>query len=222
MSDLIAPSFLFRFSVPCRYRDPLWTAEAVALHEAFRLPNLSELDGGPRHVDLRVAWSEKGLALTAAISGKRQPPWCRAGRLEDSDGLHLWIDTRDTHNVHRATRFCHRFVLLPAGGGARGDQPLAEPLLIHRAREQPRPVRPTLLGVRSEKRPDGYLLHGLIAAEALTGFDPAEHPRLGFFHALMDRELGEIPMCGLTGMPYQEDPSLWASLQLERPARSAP
>ena len=31
------------------------------------------------------------------------------------------IDTRDVRNVHRATRFCHRFLFLPTGGGNRLD-----------------------------------------------------------------------------------------------------
>ena len=67
--------------------------------------------------DVRAAWSEAGLAFVVRVEGKRQPPWCRAGRPEDSDGLQIWIDTRDVHNVHRAGRFCQRFIFLPGGGG---------------------------------------------------------------------------------------------------------
>ena len=49
---------------------------------------------------------------------KRSRVWCRASRPEDSDGLQLWIDTRDVHNVHRAGRFCQRLIFLPSGDGA--------------------------------------------------------------------------------------------------------
>ena len=39
----------------------------------------------------------------------------------------------------------------------------------------------------SQRQPHGYLLDALIPAEALTGFDPHEHPRLGFTYAAIDR-----------------------------------
>ena len=63
----------------------------------------------------------------------------------------------------------------------------------------------------------GYGLEILIAAGALTGFDPQEHPRLGFTYAVIDRELGEQTLGVGSPMPYQEDPSLWATLELVRP-----
>jgi hypothetical protein len=91
---------------------------------------------------------------------------------------------------------------------------VAEWLPINRAREQPRPVRPGCLQARCQPRPDGYLLEALIPAEALTGFDPAEHPRLGFTYAVVDRELGQQTFGVGSPMPYQEDPSLWATLEL--------
>ena len=66
---------------------------------------------------MRAAWSEAGLAFSVRVEGKKHPSWCRETKLEDSDALQLWIDTRDTHNIHRASRFCHRFIFLPGGGG---------------------------------------------------------------------------------------------------------
>ena len=147
--------------------------------------------------------------------GKAAAALAQASQSEQSDGLHVWIDTRDVHNVHRAGRFCHRFAFLP-GGPRRHDQPLAELLPINCAREQPRSIRSGLLQVRSEKRIDGYLLEAFIPAAALTGFDPQEHPRLGFTYALLDRELGEQTLGVGSPMPYQEDPSLWATLELLR------
>jgi hypothetical protein len=155
-----------------------------------------------------------GLAFAVEMRGKKQPPWCRESRPEDSDGFHVWIDTRDVKSIHRAGRFCHRFLFLPGGGGPRQNQPMAEWLSIHRAREHPRPVQPRQLEVRSQRRKDGYLLEAFIAAEALTGFDPAEHPRLGFTYAVIDRELGEQTFTVGSPMPYQDDPSLWGTLEL--------
>ena len=217
MSDSLLPKrFLFRFAVPCLYHDPLWTAEGACLDDKHRLTPLAELEEQSATADVRVAWSEAGLSLAARIEGKRQPPWCRASRPEDSDGLQVWIDTRDVRNIHRAGRFCHRFIFLPSGGGRRLDEPVAQWLSINRAREHPRPVSPEQLKVRSEKRVHGYVLEAMIPAEALTGFDPQEHPRLGFTYAVIDRELGEKTLSLGEPMPYQEDPSLWATLELVR------
>ena len=163
-----------------------------------------------------AAWSEAGLVFAVRVSGKRQPPWCRDSRPEDSDGLQIWLDTRDVHNVHRAGHFCHRFCFLPAGTGHHLDQPVALWIPIHRVREQPRPIAAEQLVVRSKIGSDGYLIEAFIPADALTGFDPAEHPRLGFTYAVVDRELGEQTF-GVGGpLPYQEDPSLWATLELIR------
>ncbi|MBN2473206.1 MAG: hypothetical protein JXB62_01260 [Pirellulales bacterium] len=217
MPDSLLPKrFLFRFSLACRYHDPLWGAEGATLDETYRLVSLAELEDRAAPAEVRAAWSEAGLAFRVRVSGKRQAPWCRANRPEDSDGLQVYVDTRDVHNVHRAGRFCHRFVFLPGGGGRRLDEPAAEWLPIHRARQQPQAIPARALQVRSEKRIDGYLLEALVAAEALTGFDPAEHPRLGFTYAVLDRELGEQTLGAGSPMPYQEDPSLWATLELTR------
>ena len=213
-TPLLPTRFLFRFSAPCRYHEPLWTAKGVQLDEKHRLVGLAELEGLAVWADVRAAWSEAGLAFTVCVQGKRQPPWCRAGRSEDSDGLQIWIDTRDVHNVHRAGRFCQRFIFLPGGAGKRLDQAVVEVLPINRAREVPQPVREGLLKARCDWRADGYVLEAFIPAEALTGFDPAEHPRLGFTYAVIDRELGQQTFGVGSPMPYQEDPGLWATLEL--------
>ncbi len=215
MSDSLLPKrFLYRFSVPCLYRDPLWSGKAGELDARYRLVSFAELEQRPMPADVRAAWSEAGLAFTVIVRGKQQPPWCRANRPEDSDGVQLWIDTRDVHNVHRASRFCHCFLFMPTGGGRRLDEPAGHWMPINRAREHPRPVQPGQLRVQSQRTADGYVLDALVEAAALTGFDPQEHPRLGFTYALIDRELGEQTLTVGRPMPFQEDPSLWATLEL--------
>jgi hypothetical protein len=215
MSESLIPNrFIFRFSLPCLYRERLWTAGGAGLEEQFHLPNLGELEGHPSTADVRAAWNESGIVFSVQVRGKSQAAWCRASRPEDSDGLHLWIDTRDVHNVHRAGRYCHRFIFLPAGDGDKLDQPAAISLSINRAKELHRPIKPDQLKVHAKKKADGYLLEVFIPGDALTGFDPQEHPRLGFAYAIMDRELGEHTLTVGSPMPYQEDPSLWASLEL--------
>jgi hypothetical protein len=205
---------LFRFSAPCRYRQALWSPSGIGLEDSYRLPSLIELDGGPTFADVRAAWNDQGLVFSAVVWGKRHAPWCRDNQMDESDGLHVWIDTRDTHNIHRATRFCHWFAFLPTGGGERRQDPVAGQMAILHAREQARPASRKHLLVRSEKRIDGYLIEAFIAAEGLTGYDPAEHPRLGFQYAIVDRERGDVTWSVGGEFHYEEDPSLWGTLEL--------
>ncbi len=212
--QLIASSFLFRFSVPCLPCQPLWSDTEIELPESHRLPNFGELDGRPGFADVRAGWSEEGIALSLRVVGKKQAVWCRDSRLDESDGIALLIDTRDTHNIHRASRFCHRFVFLPQGKGSRFDQPAAQLVSIARAKENPKDIDDNTLRIRAEKRIDGYILRAAIPALAITGFDPNEHVRLGFNYLVADRELGCQVFAGDLEMPISSDPSLWGTLEL--------
>lgn len=212
--SLLSERFLFRFAVPCRRQEPLWTSDGPQLGSQHVLPVLAALEPGRVFAEVRAGWSQAGLAFFVRVEGKKHPPWCRESRPDESDGLRVWIDTRDTHNIHRATRFCHQFIFMPAGSGRALDDPVAEQMLINRARENAAPVRPGVLQVRRQKRVDGYLLEAFVPAAALTGFDPAESPRLGFTYAVVDRELGEQTFSCGGEFPYREDPSLWATLDL--------
>ncbi len=217
MTDILLPQrFLFRFAAPCRYRAKLWTGKGAALDASFRLPGLAELEGRAQFADVRAAWNRDGLAFVVVVEPKRLKPWCRREQPDDSDGLHLWIDTRDVHNVHRATRFCHRLYFMPAGGGVKHHQPTAGLLTIHRTQAKPRAVAPEQLQVIASVKANGYRVDAFIPGDALTGFDPDEHPRLGFQYAVKDRELGTQTFAAGGSLPYDEDPSLWATLELAR------
>lgn len=212
---LIPPRFLFRFAVDVKRCDPLWSPkEGASLNESYRLPTLAELDGEKSPADVRMAWSEEGLAWWIRVEGKQQLPWCRESRLEDSDGLQVWVDTRATTGVHRASRFCHRFVFLPRGGGPSAEEPVADQLLINRARENARPVRARELQVHSRASEAYYELSAFVPTVALGGYDPASQPRLGFTYALLDRQLGLQTFSAGQGFPYEEDPSCWAEAHL--------
>ena len=212
---LLAPSFLFRFALPLKHIARDWPA-SVPLGEECRLLNFTPLDDARQFAEVRAAWNERGFVFSLRVSGKKHLPWCRENRLDESDGFHIWIDTRDTKNIHRASRYCHHFVFLPAGGGGRLVEPVADQMLINRARENASPVRPGMLGVQSQRRVDGYTLDGYIPASALTGFNPDDYPRLGFFYAVVDREMGDQTLAYSRDFPYQEDPSVWGTLDLVR------
>jgi hypothetical protein len=213
-ASLLPPRQFFKFACDVRRLEPLWTAAPLVLGDEYILPSLGELDGRPAFADVRMAWSPQGLVWQVTVQGKTQAPWCRDSRLDESDGLQVWVDTRATLNVHRASRFCHRFVYMPLGGGGGNTNPVADQLLINRARENARPVRPRDLQARAKVSATGYTLTAFAPADALGGFDPAQQPKLGFTYALLDRERGlQTFSCG-PEFPYEEDPSCWAELRL--------
>ncbi|MFW6169272.1 MAG: hypothetical protein ACODAD_02200 [Planctomycetota bacterium] len=213
-NQLVSPIFLFRFSVPCRYRNQVWGKDGVQLESKYRLPSFRELEGHKLFADLRVAWNNEGLAFQLRVVGKSQTPWCRETHPADSDGLHVWIDTRDTHTIHRAGRFCHRFAFLPLGLGSEANSPIARSLPINRAKEPLKAHAPGTLRARSERQAGGYSLEAFVPAAALNGYDPDEYPRLGFSYAVKDRELGWQTFTVGPELPFMEDPSLWGTLEL--------
>ena len=184
------------------------------MEDRYRLPDLAAIDGKRSPADVRLAWGTEGLAFSVLVIGKKRSIQCSAPHPEESEGVQILIDTRDVHTVHRATRFCHRFAFLPLGGGTNKMEALAAWLPIHRAREHPRAIPPGAVRVACRIIRGGYELSGLIAAEALTGFDVEQHPRLGFNYVVLDRELGVQTFAVGPPMPAHEDPSLWTSLEL--------
>jgi hypothetical protein len=215
--ELISPSFLFRLRIPCRYSGERWTQSGPQLGPQYIVPSFNaEIDNGPHFADLRLAWNEAGLIVNLRVVGRTTPIWCRESRVLDSDGLHLWIDTRNTQGIHRASRFCHHFVFLPQGLGRMLTQPFATKLDIHLAKEHSKPVPLGTIQVCSARQENGYSLDGFIPAGAITGFDPQEHPRLGFFYSVRDRELGWQTFGVGEEFPYATNPSLWGTLELVR------
>ncbi|MEM6980004.1 MAG: hypothetical protein AAF539_10085 [Planctomycetota bacterium] len=212
--SLVDPTCLFTFEVRILRQSLDWTRSGLSLPQACRVPSFSALAGGPIFGDLRLAWAPEGLGFSLAIAGKRQMPWCRETRLDESDGLHLWFDTRNSPNIHRATQHCHRFLFLPAGGGPRREKPVAVWVPINRARANPKPVDPKSLLIHAVPKHDGYEMSGLIPANALTGYDPLDQSRLGFYYRITDRERGDQSLSLSTDFPVEEDPSLWGRASL--------
>jgi hypothetical protein len=209
--SLLVPHFLFRYSVPCRACGADWQRGPLP-DDLDLLPSfVCELDGRARFAELRMGWNPRGLLLLLVVRGKKEPVWS-SHVPSDSDGLMLWVDTRDTHNVHRATRFCHQFVFTPAGEAA-GSEPVAKDMSIARATASPKPITGGVLRARSELLEDGYRLEGWIPAQALTGFDPVEHPRLGINYLIRDSERGRQTFTVGEEFPMN-DPSLWGSVEL--------
>jgi len=215
----LAPSsLLYRFSIPCHHTAESWQDQGITMSEAGQLPHFSGLDRQGEFAEVRCAWNEQGLYFRVNVRNKQQSLWCRSTQMLESDRLMIWLDTRNTHNVHRATRFCHWFLFMPIGDGKDGRQPCSTMLKINRAKENSPTLNRYRQLVASKLIAGGYQLDVLIPGKSLSGWDPAEHTHIGFNYAVVDRELGWQTLASGPELPIEHDPSLWHSLELLPPA----
>jgi hypothetical protein len=218
---IVPNRFLVRMAHPCPLvakmpRDADDDEHLLDLPEAARLHNFAELDGQTNFADVRLAWNDFGLAVQCEVKGKGQPPVGDLERPKASDGITLWVDTRDSRSGHRASRYCHQFHVLAAGAGEDKDEPFVAQSKINRAQQDAPLANLTEVPFRGFRTKTGYRLEAFFPAAALTGFDPAEHPRLGVYYAVRDQELGDQFLSVNGDFPYMDDPSLWAVLELVR------
>lgn len=221
MPPLVPARFLVRVAHPCPHVKDVPATDDDADHlvdlpDAARLDTFAALDGRTDFADVRVAWNEFGVAVQATVTGKQQAPTGDAARAWASDGLTLWLDTRGDRTSHRASRTCHQFHFLPAGGGADGDEPAVAQSKINRALQDAPLCAPADVPFRCLTVKGGYRLEAFLPAAVLTGFDPEQHPRLGVYYAVRDGEKGDQFLAVNADFPVADDPSLWAVLELVR------
>jgi len=219
--SIVPNRFLVRLSHPCPYvKDAPRAADKadqlLDLPESARLRNFAQLDGLKNFADVRLGWNELGLAVQVEVTGKEQPPVGEADRARSSDGLSLWIDTRDARGSHRASRFCHHFLFLAAGTGADNDKPFVTQVKINRAQQDAPQANLAEVPFRAHRLKGGYRLEAFLPAAALYGFDPQEHSRLGIYYVVRDQELGDQFLSVNWDFPFSDDPSLWEVLELVR------
>src|SRR5262245_43505632 len=102
MSSLLPHRFLFRYLLPVRYDRKLPKAgkKLLALSSEFALADFGSLDNAGPFGELRLAWNERGVGVAVEVKGKKLRPQCRPQTPESSDGLRIFIDTRNTQNIH--------------------------------------------------------------------------------------------------------------------------
>lgn len=216
---MIPNRFLFRVAYPCVYVADVPREggdELLDLPEPCRLENFADLDDRRNFADVRLAWNERGLALQLEVKSKEQAPVGDPARPRQSDGITLWLDTRDARTSHRASRYCHQFHFLAAGGGAERDEPVFVQTKINRALGDAPLVSGSEIAFQMMNVKGGYRLEAFLPAAALHGFDPEQNLRLGIFYAVRDHEHGEQTLGAGVDLPFADDPSLWSVLELVR------
>ena len=216
MTGLVPNRLLFDFEIPIRHRSepPSLGGDLDDWDERSLLPDLCRVEGQRPFGRVYAAWSAEGLYVAAAVSGKQRTLRCDPAEFWKSDHLRLCVDFRDARNLKRATRFCQQFYLLPTGGGSRRNRPVAGSHPIQRAREDAPPVPAGRIPIGARVRSDGYALEAHLPADCLSGFDPDEHPRIGFYYMFEDREFGQQCLTVGDDLYWYVDPSTWATAVL--------
>lgn len=238
----IPQNFIFHFSIPC-FRMESFPQDLVPefLDSSWSVPNPYHFDiqesgfsksremrrntgsqGSEEkkqqtaHFDFRIGWHPGGLVLTVLLSGKNKPFKCNLSNMEESDGLHFVLDTRDVRDVQRGTRFCHRFLFVPTSSEGSVFTPRSFWFPVHRAKAHPSPVDVSRIQMASDLNENGYVFSIAIPGAVLTGYDPEEHTRMGFHYSLRDQELGYFNLQQDPLFPTEETPSLWSVLELQQ------
>ena len=214
IASQIPKNLPFRYRIACKKISGKLTV-GKSLDESYRIPDLGSLDGQSSFGDVRIGWSAGGLLVQVAVTGKKKSLWCRESAILESDGLQVWVDTRDMHNIHRASKFCHWFVALPSGGDGKKNTPISTMLKINRSREDSPTMNRQSIEVKSSTSKNGYKLSCLIPDKAMHGWNTDEHQNIGFNFAIVDSEFGWQTLAIGPEMPMSEDPSLWQTLTLK-------
>ncbi len=220
-TPLLPQAFWFRLSIPCRRIEGLPRTgprgRLLDLPESCALPDLAPLEGGRSWAEVRVAWNPAGLAVAIEATGKAGPITFEEGPTL-SNGAQIWIDTRDTRGIHRASRFCHRFAAKLSPGGSRTalEVELAQRPIARAVADAPTcPIE--TLSARAERLSGGWRLELFFPSEALHGFDPETNRRLGFAYQVSDPDREDQFLGVGREFPIGEDPSLWSTLELREP-----
>jgi hypothetical protein len=218
VKPLLPQAFWFRFAFPCTriagipQESP--SVSLLALPPECALPDLQPLENNPRWAELRLAWNPRGLGITVISDGVATQQLTEQ-RPEGFAVAQFWIDTRDTRNVSRATRFCHRFVVRLDRAGSRGRlQAHVTQRPIARAMADAPLSRTEDLPVRAELSRAGWILELFLTGQVLNGFDPDTNRRLGFAYQISDHVRDDQFLGVGRDFPIGENPSLWATLEL--------
>lgn len=215
-TPLLPQAFWFRTSVNCPIVEeiPRTRGRLLDLPDSCLLPDFGELEGRASWAQVRVGYNASGLGVAFEVLDKVGPISPEPDRISGVDGVQVWIDTRDTRTVHRATRFCHRFAasLVPAKNRA-VEVSVSQKPIARAIADAPIAKSGSILS-KAERTLSGWRLELFFPSEVLHGFDPETTRRFGFYYQVTDPDRGDQFLGVGREFPVGEDPSLWATLLL--------
>jgi len=217
VSQIVPSALLFdyRVQIPaCPQPSRRKKGRLLTLTDQARLPAFSAMDGSPSFATVSLGWNSQGFGISVAVRGRNKPVNGNPLQIERSDCLEIWIDTRPTGNVHRATGYCHRVACLPVDESS-DSQPSAIPVPIAQQREIRAEMQAQHIQLRTHLTKDGYDMETWIPDSQLYGYRQVDELRqLGFYCVVRDTELGEQPLTLTDDFPFAWDPALWVQLEL--------
>jgi hypothetical protein len=216
---LLPQAFWFRIAASCPRVEDMPVRDArrpfVELPPSCRLPEGARLEGRSPWAEVRVGWNPRGLGIVVQAEGLADPKLA-ADRIEGFADVQLWVDTRDTRDVSRATRFCHRFsaaIRLQKPGKGLVAEVSQKP--IARAIADPPMARGGQIEARADLNRAGWTLEVFLPASVLNGFDPETNRRLGFAYQVSDHLREDQFLAVGRDFPIGENPSLWSTIELK-------
>lgn len=219
MENVVPPSLLFEFRLPisrCATASTKAKGSLLNLPESAKLFLPSALNDSASFAEVKAGWHDDGLALQFAVVGRSSLPEGWGSRVASPDCWTVWIDTRPSGNVHKATEYCHCFSFLPIDVESDG-QPSAkvQPIAQQRATRIESNVKK--FGLRLHTNSSGYQLEVWIPGDQLYGYrEISELGRLGFYCVINDSELGTQHFGVGDDFPTSYDPSTWTQLELTK------
>lgn len=219
MNHIVPPSLLFDVRLPlqpCDLPNPKKSGALLKLGNEHRLFTPSALNETEQFASTYAGWNPDGLAIKVIIEGKPETPSGDSKDLSISDAILLWLDTRPTGDVHRATEYCHHFALLPADKQSSGE-PAIVPQPIAQQRATRLEFNAKLIKQRTKFTNTGYETEVWLPVTQLYGYrEISEIGRLGFNCVVRNSHLGDQPFNLSGDFPTGYDPSTWTCLELEQ------
>jgi hypothetical protein len=173
---LLPQAFWFRIAAPCPRVDEMPLQDRrkrlLDLPASCVLPEGARLEGRTPWAEVRVGWNPRGLGVVVQVDGLGDLKES-GDRPEGFADVQLWVDTRDTRDVSRATRFCHRFAVsiqLQRPGRSLVVEVAQKP--IARAIADPPMARGDQIESRADPTRTGWTVEVFLPAQVLNGFDP--------------------------------------------------
>jgi hypothetical protein len=215
---LLPQAFWFRIAAPCPRVEDMPQQDTrkrlLDLPASCTLPEGARLEGRLPWAEVRVGWNSRGLGIVVQAEGFGDGQLAE-DRVEGFADAQFWVDTRDTRDVSRATRFCHRFAaaIRLRNPGRKLVVEVAQKS-IARAVADPPMARSGDVESRAELTRTGWTLEVFLPAQVLNGFDPETNRRLGFAYQVSDHVRADQFLGVGRDFPIGENPSLWSTIEL--------
>lgn len=208
----LSPVDFFAFQIEAHY---VSGKPCAPLSKKYLLPNFSECFPQEQFASIYFGWSEKGIYLT--LNSNHPVREVLFPDFLSGDAFEVFIDTRDVKTTGWTTRFCHHFFFLPEPVEVNEDLIQAGEITRFRTEDIHELAPASSLQVVCEKGKKSYALHVFIPAESLHGYEPLQFERLGFSYRV-SRARGDPAFFTTSAQdfPIEQQPSLWASLKLNR------